>query len=111
MLTRKQLWKKCLKKSKYVAIKDDYIQGIPIVQDIKLAKDEYLPENQIFRDSGGKTLSFNHEVQVTLIPEIREYRNNNLHELLWYSDNEYKNFTRDFLEYKKTITDPKYNTI
>lgn len=114
MLTRKQKWRRCIihrqqleinnripkvkvtKKSNFTPTKKQYN---------KLIESDSEDEDQVFYDS--KHVNFRNVVNVILIPARNEYKDKNLSDFLWYRDDEYLEFRRNYsIEMEK-----KYHTI
>lgn len=55
-----------------------------------------------------KHVSFNNDVKVVLIPEIKEYINSRIMYNLWYNKNDYSEFIRDR---KNELLNKKYHSI
>jgi len=55
-----------------------------------------------------KHVSFNNDVRVILIPEIKEYINSRIMYNLWYNKNDYSEFIRDR---KNELLNKKYHSI
>ena len=84
MLTRKQIWLRCKKKP------------LP-----KTPQYLYIPKKTSVL-SQEKKVKFNNSVSVILIPEIPEYKRDQLHKKIWYSFDDFELFRRDVInEYKK----------
>ena len=77
-LSRKQLWRKCVKKERYNYKEHKERSQSPINIFSLLNFDE---EESIFHDSKPKNVSFDRIVNVTLIPTVNEYIDNNLVEI------------------------------
>jgi len=103
MLTRKQLWRKCLKMKKINEINNE-------TDEAKFSKIKFLDNQEddtykIFYDK--RHVEFKQEVKVVLIPERIEFKNASLTETLWYKDTDYIEFRQNYCnELKK-----KYNSI
>tara|TARA_Y100000992_G_scaffold197298_1_gene134290 strand:+ start:2942 stop:3241 length:300 start_codon:yes stop_codon:yes gene_type:complete len=94
LLTRKQLWRKAFSNLSYEEHYKNY--------------KEY-DEGSMFRND--KSVSFDSFVKVILIPGIKEYKNINLDEKLWYSQDDYFGFINDKLKEDKINQEKsKYNS-
>ena len=89
VLSRRQVWRKT--QIKYIEKNDDFYDKDNY--DNFYDKDNYDNVDKIFKDD--KNVSFDSIVRVILIPEIKEYSDNFLHNSLWYSQDDYFGFVRD----------------
>lgn len=113
MLTRKQKWRRCIIYKQQFKMNNQIPKikvtekpsFVPTKKYNELLESDSEDEDQVFYDS--KHVNFRSVVNVILIPARNEYKDKNLSDFLWYRDDEYLEFRRNYsIEMEK-----KYHTI